>query len=117
MDAESLKSLLWIVLWGGLFFVMMRYGCGAHIMGGHGHHGSHGDTGPTAGGGNKDPVCGMTVDPKSGAAASMHGGNTYYFCSTSCRDKFEQAPEKYVSASAPGGEKPSEHQHGGHHHE
>lgn len=106
MDTESLKSLGWLLLWGGLFYVMMRYGCGAHMMGGHGghSHGGHGDGAP--GGGVKDPVCGMTVDPKNAAAAAVRGGTTHYFCSTSCRDKFEQAPDKYVGASMQG-----EHQH------
>ncbi len=108
MDAESLKSLGWLLLWGGLFYVMMRYGCGAHMMGGHGH-GGHG--GATPDGDTKDPVCGMTVDPKTAAATAVRGGSTYYFCSTSCRDKFEQAPEQYVGASTQ-----VEHQHGGHHH-
>lgn len=27
---------LYFLLWGAFFFVMMRFGCGAHIMG-HGH--------------------------------------------------------------------------------
>ena len=108
MDAESLKSLGWFLLWGGLFYVMMRYGCGAHMLGGHGH-GGHGNT--AAGGDVKDPVCGMTVDPKNAAAAAVRNGTTHYFCSTSCRDKFEQGPEKYVGASTQGGL-----QHGGHHH-
>ena len=45
MDAESLKSLGWLLLWGGLFFVMMRYGCGAHMMGGHGHANERDDDG------------------------------------------------------------------------
>jgi len=109
MDKESIQSLLGILIWGGLFVLMMRYGCGAHIMGGHGHHG--GDKGADGGGTTKDPVCGMSVDPQHAAAASVHEGKTYYFCSPSCRDKFEQAPQKYLSASAPeGGE------HGGHHH-
>lgn len=36
MDAEGIKSLPWILVWGELFFLMMRYGCGAHTMGGHG---------------------------------------------------------------------------------
>ena len=80
MDTESIKSLLWILIWGGLFFVMMRYGCGAHMMGGHGR-GAHGHT--AGGGEGKDPVCGMTVDPKNAAAAAVRGGSTYYFCSTS----------------------------------
>ncbi|MFN7085227.1 MAG: YHS domain-containing protein [Burkholderiales bacterium] len=103
MDAESLKSLGWLLLWGGLFFVMMRYGCGAHMMGSHGH-GGHG-------GGTKDPVCGMDVDPQKAAATAVREGVTYYFCSTSCRDKFEQAPEKYAGAAAQSG-----HRQGGHHH-
>jgi YHS domain-containing protein len=111
MDAESLKSLLSLLIWGGLFFVMMRYGCGAHMMGGHGghSHGGHGDAAP--GGDVKDPVCGMTVDREKSSAASAYRGKTYHFCSTSCRDKFEQAPEKYVGAPAQ-----SEQHRGGHHH-
>ena len=108
MDAESLKTLGWLLLWGGLFFVMMRYGCGAHIAGGHGH-GSHNKDG--ASGQERDPVCGMAVDPEKAAGASVHAGKTYYFCSTSCRDEFEKEPAKYAAASAHG-----EHQHGGHHH-
>lgn len=113
MDTESLKSLGWLLLWGGLFFVMMRYGCGAHMMGGHGHggHGGHGKGSESTEGQAKDPVCGMTVDPQQAGAAAVRGGKTYYFCSTSCRDKFEQAPEKYAGASAQ-----SQHQQGGHHH-
>ncbi|MBI4205488.1 MAG: YHS domain-containing protein [Betaproteobacteria bacterium] len=106
-----MKSLLWILLWGGLFFLMMRYGCGAHMMGGHGHGGGHGNPGPGTGSENKDPVCGMTVNSQNAAAASVHGGRTYYFCSTSCRDQFEQAPDKYIGASAP-----AKDQQGGHHH-
>jgi Cu+-exporting ATPase len=53
----------------------------------------------------------MTVDPQKAAAAAVQEGVTYYFCSTSCRDKFEQTPEKYIGASAQSG-----HQQGAHHH-
>lgn len=95
MDIETLKSLGWLLLLGGVFYVMMRYGCGAHMMGGHGH-GHHGGTQGPGGSGSKDPVCGMSVDPKNAAAAAVYGGHTHYFCSTSCRDAFEQAPEKYA---------------------
>ena len=109
MDAEGLKSLGWIVLWGLLFFVMMRYGCGAHMMGGHGHRGGHGKHGGSDG--ERDPVCGMDVDPGKAAGASVHAGKTYYFCSTSCRDQFEQDPRKYLAAVEQG-----KQQHGGHHH-
>lgn len=106
MDTESLKSLGTLLFWGALFFVMMRYGCGKHTMGGHGHGGRHGGSD-----GKKDPVCGMAVEPGKAAGASVHAGKTYYFCSTSCRDKFEQEPAKYAAAPAL-----DEHRQGGHHH-
>lgn len=42
-----MDSLLSLLLFAGLFFVMMRFGCGSHVMhGGHGHQ--HGE--PTGGG-------------------------------------------------------------------
>ena len=44
----------------------------------------------------KDPVCGMNVDEKNAAATYEHKGITYYFCSAGCRDKFVQAPEKFI---------------------
>lgn len=105
MDTESLKSLGWLLLWGGLFFMMMRFGCGAHMAGGHGHHGGHerGNHDPA----QKDPVCGMEVSADNAKAATVHRGKTYYFCSTSCRDKFEAAPDKYSGGSSSGG-----HHHG-----
>lgn len=99
---EGYSSLLWIVIWGALFFFMMRFGCGSHI-GGHGG----GRGGPPPGGKAKDPVCGMEVDPQNAKTASVYRGTTYYFCSASCRDKFEQAPEKYAAPAQ---------QQGGHHH-
>lgn len=110
MDTESLKSLLWLLVWGGFFYFMMRHGCGAHMTGGHGGH-SHGSHGAVPGGEVKDPVCGMSVDPKNAAAAAVRGGSTYYFCSTDCRDKFEQEPDKYLGANPQ-----EEDKHGAHHH-
>jgi uncharacterized membrane protein YraQ (UPF0718 family)/YHS domain-containing protein len=38
--------------------------------------------------GATDPICGMTVDPSSAPASSVRGGETFYFCSLGCRDKF-----------------------------
>ena len=108
MDTEALKSIVWFLVWGGLFFVMMRFGCGAHI-GGHAGHG-HGGHEPPGGPPTKDPVCGMDVDAQRAASASVYQGRTYYFCSVSCRDKFEKAPEKYATARGA-----AEPQHGGHH--
>jgi YHS domain-containing protein len=43
-----------------------------------------------------DPVCGMEVDEKSAKDNSNYNGKTYYFCSTECRDEFDEAPEEYV---------------------
>jgi uncharacterized membrane protein YraQ (UPF0718 family)/YHS domain-containing protein len=37
----------------------------------------------------KDPICGMTVDKKTGIKVSR-AGQDYFFCSTHCRDKFIQ---------------------------
>jgi Cu+-exporting ATPase len=45
----------------------------------------------------KDPVCGMTVDPKDAAATAEHEGTRYYFCSHDCHVKFGAEPQKYAS--------------------
>ena len=92
------QNVLYFILWAGAFFVMMRFGCGAHVMG-HGHH--HGSrSGPPEGGTqgraqSVDPVCGMTVETKS-AKTALYEGRAFYFCSAKCRDKFEAAPQTYA---------------------
>jgi membrane fusion protein, copper/silver efflux system len=56
----------------------------------------------------KDPVCGMDVDPaKAGTLTGKYKGTTYYFCSDSCKRKFEAKPESYVSGDGHPGQKPS----------
>lgn len=45
----------------------------------------------------KDPVCGMEIDPKSAATTAEYKGETYYFCSAACHDKFKAEPEKYLA--------------------
>ena len=47
----------------------------------------------------KDPVCGMDVTPEKAAAKSEYEGQTYYFCSTHCHDKFVAAPGEYTGAA------------------
>lgn len=42
----------------------------------------------------KDPVCGMQVDPKSAEGTSEYNGETYYFCGTGCKQKFDQKPSQ-----------------------
>jgi HAD superfamily hydrolase (TIGR01509 family) len=44
-----------------------------------------------------DPVCGMTIEESTAAATATHQGTTYYFCSTTCRERFEAEPEMYTS--------------------
>ncbi len=87
---EGLGSLLFFAI---LFFFLMRYGCGAHMMHGHGSHGdSHGS-------GKEmkyiDPVCGMEVEAEKGYGM-MHEGTLYRFCTRSCLDKFDADPEQYL---------------------
>lgn len=46
----------------------------------------------------KDPVCGMDLADTSKAASSEHQGKTYYFCSDSCKKKFDGSPAAYSRA-------------------
>ncbi len=46
-----------------------------------------------------DPVCGMTVDPARAAASYVHAGVTYFFCSRSCHDRFQENTHKFVAQS------------------
>ena len=43
-----------------------------------------------------DPVCGMKVDEAKAAYKTGYAGETYYFCSIDCRDKFEEDPGEYI---------------------
>jgi Cu+-exporting ATPase len=54
----------------------------------------------------RDPVCGMSVEPNKAAAKVEHGGETYYFCATGCAKRFQQAPEKYLQPSKAQGATP-----------
>jgi YHS domain-containing protein len=46
----------------------------------------------------KDPVCGMEVNERHAGHRTQYRGDTYYFCSESCKAAFENHPEKYVDA-------------------
>lgn len=37
----------------------------------------------------KDPICGMTLDPSKAAGKSEADGKSYYFCSLGCKKKFD----------------------------
>lgn len=48
----------------------------------------------------RDPVCGMTVEPARAAGSVEHAGRTYYFCSRSCADRFRADPGRFVQDAA-----------------
>ncbi len=45
-----------------------------------------------------DPVCGMTVEPASSAGSSQYRGETYYFCSSHCKERFDADPGAFLGA-------------------
>jgi len=47
----------------------------------------------------KDPVCGMEVNPETARFKALHIGKEYYFCSTGCLAKFHANPEKILSSA------------------
>ncbi len=53
---------------------------------------------------DRDPVCGMNVDPAKAAASVEHEHRLYHFCCKGCAEKFKADPQKYLSPSyKPGG--------------
>ncbi len=44
-----------------------------------------------------DPICKMNIEDKDAIDTSTHGGTTYYFCSKSCKEKFDKDPESFIS--------------------
>src|SRR5271157_5219539 len=50
----------------------------------------------------KDPVCGMMVDPQKAAGKYEYKGKTYYFCSTRCAERFQKEPERFLAAPGAG---------------
>ena len=48
----------------------------------------------------KDPVCGMDIETATAAGRTEHKGQTYYFCGSKCKEKFDLNPEQYLGKSA-----------------
>jgi xanthine dehydrogenase accessory factor len=44
----------------------------------------------------KDPICGMMVDVSIAKHKSEFHGNSFYFCCSGCKQKFDKQPEKYA---------------------
>lgn len=88
-----MSGLLTLLLYAGLFYLMMRFGCGAHMVHGHDQQGpGHGAQDAPG----KDPVCGMQVDAGQGYTKNCEG-RVVRFCSRKCLDKFEAEPQLYLS--------------------
>ena len=47
----------------------------------------------------KDPVCGMDVNPATARYKTQHNGKEYFFCSAGCLAKFQANPEKILSSA------------------
>ena len=48
----------------------------------------------------KDPVCGMDIGKTATTGHTEHSGQTYCFCGSRCKEKFDKHPEQYLGASA-----------------
>jgi YHS domain-containing protein len=93
-----MDGLVSFLLFAVFFYLMMRFGCGAHMA--HGHH-THSKS-------DKakliiDPVCGKIVEQKQGYG-KLHQGELYRFCSKNCLDDFDREPEKYIAKTKGNGE-------------
>ena len=115
-----METLLYFAFWAALIFLMMRFGCGAHVMGhGHGKRGANGKSPASSSDQLRwvppetdvDPVCGKTVHTDK-ARSSVHDGSVFYFCSRECRERFEAAPALYVGQQTNSPSIGKEHAHG-----
>jgi len=43
-----------------------------------------------------DPVCGAILDERSSKFKITYEGETYYFCSVTCKKRFKRHPMKFV---------------------
>ena len=97
-------TILTILIYVGLFYFMMRYGCCGMSHGSHGRRHTGNEDAPHGGHGTHsdgvsltavDPVCGMAVGSNEGYGRSYHG-REYRFCSRKCLDQFESNPDHYA---------------------
>lgn len=43
-----------------------------------------------------DPVCGMKIDESAAKNVSEYGKDVFYFCSSTCKSKFDGKPDIYA---------------------
>ena len=44
----------------------------------------------------KDPACGMIVKTDEAAARSEYQGKSYFFCSVTCKERFDRSPQTFT---------------------
>jgi P-type Cu+ transporter len=64
-----------------------------HSAGHSGHHHHHRDVT----GGEKDPVCGMSVDLVTARHRATHRGRDYFFCGARCKERFVAEPARFLA--------------------
>jgi YHS domain-containing protein len=105
-------TVISILLFVGFFYLMMKFGCGAHVhSGGCGHAGLHRqkasektasenipseNTAADLKTVTRDPVCGMDIEVGRAFRSVEYGRETYYFCSKQCLAKFKERPEYFA---------------------
>jgi YHS domain-containing protein len=89
-----MERIFSFLMFAVLFYLMMRFGCGAHAVHGH-HHNDKAEPKPLED--SRDPVCGMKVAAGQGYAETFKG-REYHFCSRSCLDKFDAQPDRFAHA-------------------
>lgn len=89
-------GFLWLLIFAGLIYVMIRFGCGSHKA--HASHGDQGQARHSIAGSDRDlrndPVCGMPVSPGQGYVENREG-RQFRFCSKQCLDKFDAELQRY----------------------
>ncbi len=77
-----MERIIPFLLFAAFFYLMMRFGCGSHMV--HGHRGHEGHAGHQGHEGaqpsSNDPVCGMEV-PAEGGYSERYQNREYRFCS------------------------------------
>jgi len=103
-----METVFYFLIWAVMIFLMMRMGCGKHVMGQDRARSSKSQPGNAGQDTDKDslyweppakdvdPVCGKTI-LTSQAKPSVYAGSVYYLCSHPCREAFEAAPDIYAS--------------------
>jgi YHS domain-containing protein len=108
-----MSGLVSLLLFAAFFYLMMRFGCGSHMVHGHGSHDGSNDREmhgrhDMAGAKVKDPVCGMEVEAGQGYS-EIYEGRQYRFCSRKCLDQFDADPHHFAPGGPPPGVQAEHH--------